>query len=352
MNPIVKPLRTVLIGAGFVGKLHLQAAVGLDDIQYVGIVETCEEARWKTAQHFGLPGYASFEQALHRLRPEAVDLCLPTYLHIDLIREAADRGLHILCEKPLTLTLGDAADVTALLDRTGVRLMVAEVIRFWPEYSATVGLVQSGAMGAVERIHLQRLATAPPFNSWMIEPDLGGGAVVDLQVHDFSFLLQLVGPPISITPRGTGSINDVSNVLNFGGRLTADNRASFMMPASYVFRSTFQLELEGGLIDMDDWRAAGEKLMVFPRDGARICPTLSQSNPFREELSYFCRQVRKEREFDLVPLEESILSLQMCLASRDAQKSGAEVSLEAVGADLRPDSRTNLRKINPPTERL
>lgn len=325
-----------MIGAGFIGRSHLQAAAGLDEIRYVGVVDSRAEARCDVSRQFGMPCFASLEQALDDLDAEAVDICVPTYLHSPLIAEAAARGLHILCEKPLTLTLADAVDVRDLLARTGSRLMVAEVIRFWPEYAAAVELVRSGAMGSLRRVHLERLATSPPFNDWMIEPDLGGGAVVDLQVHDFSFLLQLAGPPISIAPLGTGSINDVSNILTFASGLSASNRASFTMPTSYIFRSTFQLELDGGVVSMDDWRPTGEKLMVFPRDGARVCPPVRQSNPFREELSYFCRQIRSGQDFDLVPLEDSIISLQMCLASRDVQRSGAELILEPIGDGRRP----------------
>jgi UDP-N-acetylglucosamine 3-dehydrogenase len=324
------PVKMLLVGAGFVGKLHFRAAAGLPGVRYIGFVEPDAKIRQAAVQEFGIPGYANLHQALEESRPDAVDLCVPTHFHLSLIKEAAEHGLHILCEKPLTIRSEDAAAISEIISRTGVRLMVAEIIRFWPEYVAALQVVRSGELGELSRIELHRLSASPPFNSWMIQPELGGGAVLDLQVHDFGFLLQLLGSPGSIAPLGAGSpsINDVTNILDYGPDLTVINRASFQMPPSYVFRSTFQLELEGGLIDMDDWRPAGEKLLVFPNDGSCIRPVTAASNPFRDELAYFCSQLQNGRDFDLVPLSESLLGLHMCLASWRAHTSGVPVKIE------------------------
>jgi predicted dehydrogenase len=327
------PVQTVLVGAGFVGKLHLLAAAGLSELQYVAAVDSDPDALARIKKEFGLPGYPSLRAALNSHRLEAVDLCAPTYLRVALIEEAAELGLHILCEKPLALSLEGVSSICAILARTGVRLMVAEVIRFWPEYAAALDIARSGQFGAVTAVHLQRLASPPPFNSWMVESELGGGAVVDLQIHDFSFLLQLLGPPSTISPLGkrAPSMNDAWNALDYGEGPYVTNRASFTMPASYVFRATFLIEMEGGVLDMDDWRPAEEKLLLFPAEGSRACPVVGAPNPFREELAYFGRQIRSGEPFDLIPLEESIMSLRMCLATWEAQRIGGAVALEQDG---------------------
>ncbi len=152
----------------------------------------------------------------------------------------------------------------------------------------------------------------------MLLPEAGGGAVIDLQIHDMDFVLQLLGKPQSIQAVGRlhkGAVNAVYNRLVYSKGIPVWTEASFLMPESYPFRMFFKIEIEKAILEMDCWRSKGERLKVFPQKGQSYFPVLPKNDAYREEIDYFAKRLLDGEKFSNVPLEESILALKLCLAS-------------------------------------
>lgn len=321
-------IKMLLAGAGLMGKTHLEVARKLGTVKYVGVVDVKEQLGRKLAASFGLPAYADPQAAIDATRPDAVDLCIPTPWHRPMVAICAARGVHVLCEKPIALTGADARAIRTMATKAGIRVMIAHVLRFWPEYAFTVAAARQGLFGKIRTVECRRLSAPPGWNSWMMRPGLGDGAVVDLQIHDMDFILQLLGRPRTILASGTqanGAFNAVVNRLEYSSGAVVESKASFIMPPSYPFRMTFAIEFEKGVIDMDSWRKKGQRLRVYPARGKSTCPKLEQLDPYGAEIDYFARRLRDGKPFARAPLAESITALDMCLASRKSCTTGRSI---------------------------
>lgn len=196
--------RIGLAGAGFVAPHHLRAWRQLRGRATVAaIADPNPEAARSRAQAFGVPAtYSSIEQMLERERLDVIDIASSRETHAPVCRLAADRGLAILCQKPLAPTLAEAELlVTDIGSR--VRLMVHENWRFRPHYRRIGEWLREGRIGAI------RTATMTLFTSGLI-PDASGRApaierqpmfatlerllVMEVLIHHIDTLRFLAGP--------------------------------------------------------------------------------------------------------------------------------------------------------------
>ena len=317
-------IRMLLIGAGFMGNTHIGAAREIDHVSYCGVVDTDITRARDFASEFGLSAYDNLAKALDTLKPDAVDICTPTPSHLPIIELCTGRNIHCLCEKPVSLTVEDALKIKALDSDSG-RIMVAQVLRFWPEYIYALETAAKSTYGGIRAIDCKRMCSIPDWNGWMTLPDKGGGAVIDLQIHDMDFILQLLGPPQSMKAKGhlyNGAVNTVYNSLNYSTVIPVWNEASMVIPESYPFRMWYKIVFESCIIEFDFWRPKGERLLICPSGGESFVPGLPDIDAYGEEIAYFGRQLLDGEDFDQCPLSDSVTALEMCLASDRSVKSG------------------------------
>ncbi len=315
-------VRLLLAGAGLMGREHLEATAGLQPVRYTGVFDPAPGRAAALAAAFALPAFTDLNEAVKAAAPDALDVCVPTPFHRPLIEYCAARGLHALCEKPIALTLADAEAIRAAADRAGIRVMIAQVIRFWPEYAYALDAARSGSLGAVRACLARRLSAPPAWNTWMTT-ERGGGAGIDLQIHDVDFVLALLGPPLSIQAAGQvsgGVVMSVVNRLDYASGVPVTTEASYTMPAAYPFRMYFQIEFERAVLEMDFWRPKGERLRVFPADGGAAGAPVPDAarNAYGEEIRYFAERLLDGQPFRRCPLDASIEALGWCLASQRA----------------------------------
>lgn len=130
---------------------------------------------------------------------DVVDICTPTHLHEEHVVAAARSGRDILCEKPMALTIESCDAMIDAVNEAGVRLMVAQVIRFWPEYQVIKEIVESERYGKVQWLSARRLSSPAtwPWQGWLDEPAKSGGAI-----HDQDYIACLIGSPKRVQSRG------------------------------------------------------------------------------------------------------------------------------------------------------
>lgn len=125
-------MRVGIVGAGTMGSVHAgcHREAGYE---VAAIFDIRPEVAAKVAQPVGAEVAPSFEALLSDPTIDLVDICLPTYLHRQHVEAVARAGKHILCEKPIALSLDDALAMIATAREAGVHFYVAHVLRFFPE---------------------------------------------------------------------------------------------------------------------------------------------------------------------------------------------------------------------------
>ena len=78
--------------------------------------------------------YTNFDEMLENENLDILDICLPTFLHADYSIKAMEKGIHVICEKPISLHAEDVERIYSTAHQNNVKFMVAQVLRFWPEY--------------------------------------------------------------------------------------------------------------------------------------------------------------------------------------------------------------------------
>lgn len=138
-----------------------------------------------------------------RGRLDAVDICLPTYLHADAAIRALEAGFHVMVEKPMALTYADAQRMCETAQRTGRTLMVAQCCRFSDFMTEAKKYMARRPFGrpitaSFKRDFGRSLANRPT-RGWFTQEALSGGAILDVHIHDADVMQALFGMPVSVS---------------------------------------------------------------------------------------------------------------------------------------------------------
>jgi predicted dehydrogenase len=186
--PDVAKLRAAVVGAGFIGVVHVDAVRRLG-VEVVGVVgSTPERARAKAAVTALPDPYESFGAMLADDRVDVVHLTTPNHLHHGQAKAALEAGKHVVCEEPLALDPWESADLPELADRSGLVHCTNFNIRFYPQCQQARELLRHGRTGRVWNVHgayLQDWLLKPTDWNWRLEPEKGGNlrAVADIGSH-------------------------------------------------------------------------------------------------------------------------------------------------------------------------
>jgi len=192
-----------VIGCGGMGRSHAGYFAALPDVEVVACADPNAEAAQRLAARHNAQAYADAQQLLDDARVQIVAICTPTPFHADLIAASARRGKHIFCEKPVARTLADARRAIEAAGSAGVRLMVGHVLRFFPEYAEAKRLLDEGIVGRPAVARTTRNSGHPrTAGDWFADPDMSGGVLVDMVIHDFDFLRWCAGVPAMSGSRG------------------------------------------------------------------------------------------------------------------------------------------------------
>ena len=140
---------------------------------------------------------------------DVIDICTPTHLHHEMVLQAAAAGKHIICEKPLARTVTQAQEMIRVCRNAGVRLFVAHVVRFFPEYALAKAQVQAGKVGKPAVVRLSRGSYRPkkPSGNWFLDIEKSGGMMLDLMIHDFDYARWISGEVESVFAKNVSTLH-------------------------------------------------------------------------------------------------------------------------------------------------
>ena len=145
-------LRGISVGAGYFSQFHFDAWNRLDEVELVAVCDRDPAVAERAASSHGIRHHGSdLDQLLDELQPDFVDIITRPDSHLALTLKAVDRGIPVICQKPLAPTFEEAAQLISAAEQAGVPFMVHENFRFQPWYREITKLLSDGVIG--NRLH-------------------------------------------------------------------------------------------------------------------------------------------------------------------------------------------------------
>ena len=205
-------IRVGIVGIGFMGWIHYLAYQSRKDVKVVAICSRDPGKRagdWSGIQgNFGPPAgqvdlagvqaYETLDEMLADPNVDLVDLCTPPAAHLQGIIAAASAGKHVFCEKPLGLTLPDCDQAIEICQQQQVQLFIGHVLPFFSEYLFALKAAQDKRYGQLLGGSFKRVVSDPTWLPDFYDPEVIGGPLLDLHVHDAHFIRLLFGMPSAV----------------------------------------------------------------------------------------------------------------------------------------------------------
>lgn len=191
-------IRIGIVGLGGMGIVHINNYLHIEGCQVVAACDiACGSA--EKAENFGIKHYTSIEEMIIHEQIDLVDICSPTFLHTQHVKEAISAGANVFVEKPIALKVEDATAMFKLAKEKGLRVFVGHVVRFTRESILLRQFIQGGQYGKVLDASFSRLSAAPRWiqNGWLFDKEKSGLIPFDLHIHDLDLMVSLFGKPKS-----------------------------------------------------------------------------------------------------------------------------------------------------------
>lgn len=198
-----KRMRVIIVGFGNIAKTHLENLRRIQHFETVGVADSNREALEANMGLLGgIPVFASLEEAVEKCAADVVLITTPHHLHYEQCRHAIGKGLHVFCEKPVCLTMGEFDELEHLAAARDRHLVVGQMMRFWPNVTWAKAEIASGRIGEVRHIIRDRITQQADAGNraWAHDPSRAGGWLLyGTGVHELDALLYLSGARVQET---------------------------------------------------------------------------------------------------------------------------------------------------------
>ncbi len=277
-------LRAGVIGSGnWARAAHLPALTSLPNVEVSAIAGIDPQELALAGIEFGVRNcFDSGEQLLHQMRPDFVNIVTPDDAHVQDAMIAIELGIHVLCEKPLAVTVDEAERLVAEATRTGIRTKMGFTMRYSPAVTRLRELVLGGDVGTPTMLQAfqqngQFLDPEKPFHWKMDGERTGGGAIVEYGIHTLDLARWIMGDATSVAATSRNLVPQ--RPLPDGGTraVLVDDSTSWLM--SFASGATGLCHAGWSTVG----RGPGLELRVFGSAGAVKC-VLSDDLPGGEAL--------------------------------------------------------------------
>lgn len=191
-----------VIGCGAIGEIHAQVIQSLANANLVAAYDVRPDAVEKYAEKYGCEAFTEYSKLLERLDIDAVCICVPSGLHLDLAILAARAGKQIICEKPLGTTLEHALEMKRVCDENNVMLFPILQHRYDPNIRLIKTAIDDGKLGKIywgsTHVILYRDDAYYRAGGWRGSAVLDGGVLLNQSIHYIDLMIHLIGKPASV----------------------------------------------------------------------------------------------------------------------------------------------------------
>jgi predicted dehydrogenase len=279
-------MRVGIVGAGFMGTTHA-AGWTATPAQLVGLTAETKQEASLLANKYDAKVYPSLDEMLPDV--DVVDICSPTHLHHEMALKAAAAGKHIICEKPLARTTRQAQEIVTACRKAGVQLLVAHVVRFFPEYALARSAVAEGQIGKPGVIRLHRGSYRPkkPAGNWFLDEVKSGGILMDLMIHDYDYARWVAGEVESVSARRVTELH-LDAPVDYGLVILSHRSGALSHIAGAwaypppTFRTHLEIAGDRGLIEFDSEDTAPIQNLILRSGGSDAPDVALPSSPVSE----------------------------------------------------------------------
>lgn len=302
-------LKVGLVGVGGISGAHIPAWNEMEDAELVAIcdIRTERMEKYPDKRH-----YTDFDEMLANEELDILDICLPTYLHADFAVKAMEKGINVITEKPISLKNEDVERVYSTAEKNNVKFMVAQVLRFWPEYELLKEIYDSKRYGKLLSGTMTRLGGYPKWSwdGWMMDEKRSGLVPFDLHIHDLDFMVYAFGmPKVAHRYRSKLPKQDFMSVTYDFGDFSINSEASWYATC-YPFTAEFRFQFEDAVVSNENG-----KMMIYLKDDEKIdlsqdaegdtgAINLPKSDAYANEIIYFTNCVKNNLPVEKVKADE------------------------------------------------
>jgi predicted dehydrogenase len=329
-------LRIGIIGAGQAGERHAVGFAATAGTTLVGVADLAEERARELTQRFGGKAFRDWRELLE-VGLDLLVVSLPHNMHVEPAEAAAERGMHVLMEKPLATTLEDARRIIDVCEAARVKLTISFVHRFREELQLARRWLDAGLLGdplvASERMGGQRGSHLP---AWVGSKEVaGGGVLMYSAIHGVDRLRWLLSSDVRRVTAETRQFSGdteveeaVTALLTFESGATATLTAE--APLYRAQPAVWETELYGtsGMLRVRT-RHFAERSNDREMEHVDTGPLAKDQGPhynFARQAQAFVRAIREDRPPDVTP-EDGLKSLEVALAVYRSAVSGETVEL-------------------------
>ena len=265
--------------------------------------------------------YTDLDEMLQNEELDFVDICVPTFKHKELAVLLLARGYNVLCEKPMALNFAQCNEMITAARESGKELMIAQCLRFYPEFEYIKSVIDGGNYGKVLSASFYRLSPPPVWGwqNWFMDYERSGGCITDLHVHDIDIIRYLFGEPDAVSCRAVDECSRYAAAqtsLFYGN--TPISAIGDWTRTGVEFSAGCNIALDGATIVYE-----GGKLTVYPKDGnLPFSPDIRVIDGYTGEIEYFCSVVSGETKNTRNPATSAALSVKLIEAIRKSADNG------------------------------
>jgi predicted dehydrogenase len=272
--------------------------------------------------------HGSYEALLADPEIDVIYIPLPNHLHADWTIKAVEAGKHVLCEKPLALSLAEVDAITAAAGKNGRIVAEAFAYRAHPYMKKVKEILDGGKLGKIKMVHgsFTFVMTSPDDIRW--DPEMGGGALWDIGCYPLSFARCVLGAePLEVFGWQVTSPTGVDEV--FAGQLRFPGDIYFQLDCSFKIPDHVFMEIVGdeGTLSIPQPFNTGARKTLYLTRGGKISPVVVKGpDPYLAEVENFADAILLGKPLT-TSLADSRADTAAILALLESAKTGKPVTL-------------------------
>jgi predicted dehydrogenase len=315
------------------------------DVEFVGFYDANTDLAERYASRFGLNPdlfYNDMNTMLDNTQPDGVVAFSSIFRHLEAVEVCAPRGIHVMVEKPLAVSMEHARKMESLVKQHNIHLLTNYETTWYPSNHEVYRIVQDGQIGEIRKLHVRdghhgpkELGCTPDFLAWLTDPVLnGGGAIIDFGCYGANLATWLMNNqrPLTVTgitqthkPDVYPKVDDDSTIILTYPKMQAVIQGSW----NWTFgRKDMEVYGQTGYAHAVNRTTLAYKLS---REEPEQTLTLEErSAPLNDPFSYFGAVIRGEivmDEFDLYGLTNNVLVVEILDAARESARTGQRIEL-------------------------
>lgn len=310
-------LKFGLIGTGGIAQTYAQAFQTTECCQLIAVADVRKESADAFAEPFGAKSFDDYKALAESVEVDAVIVSTPPNTHPEIATYFMERGVHVLCEKPLCLSLAEAKEMIACTEKTGVTFTMASKFRYVEDVIKAKSLIASGVLGEVIQFENAFTAKVDMSRRWNSNKEIsGGGVLIDNGTHSVDIIRYFLGAIEEVLAVEAGNMHNL--LVDENVKLLAKTKEGVTASVDLTWGVNKELpnfiSIYGtqGTLHVG-WRESKYKLNSNP-DWTVLGKGYDKVQAFRSKIENFTNAIRGEEELLIKP-EDALASVEVIEAA-------------------------------------